>query len=64
MDPQALTFIDSLDADTRAIFAQHNERNIILNTYVIHEFDPLFVLVSALPAMDVPGLEDDTLVVR
>ena len=36
----------------------------MLNEYVIHENDPLFVMGSALPAVDVPGLEDETLVVR
>ncbi|MDO9323924.1 MAG: hypothetical protein Q7T80_03095 [Methanoregula sp.] len=64
MDPRVLKFIESLDAGTQELFAQHHERNIMLNEYVIHENDPLFVLGSALPAVDVPGLEDETLVVR
>lgn len=64
MDPRVLKFIDSLDADTRAIFDEHHERNIMLNEYVIHENDPLFVLGTALPADNVPGLADETLVVR
>lgn len=64
MDPRVLKFIESLDPDTRAIFAEHHERNIMLNEYVIHENDPLFVLGTVLPAENVPGLADETLVVR
>lgn len=64
MDPRVLKFIETLDAETQEIFAQHHESNIMLNEYVIHENDPLFVMGSALPSVDLPGFEDETLVVR
>jgi hypothetical protein len=64
MDPRVLKFIESLDAETKETFAQHSERNILLNEYVIRENDPLFVLGSALPSDDIPGLGSETLVVR
>ena len=64
MDPRVLKFIESLDEKTQEIFAQNRERNILVNEYVIRENDPLFVLGSALPADDVPGLGSETLVVR
>ncbi len=64
MDPRVLKFIESLDEKTKETFARYHEENIMLNEYVIHENDPLFVLGSALPAVGVAGLADETLVVR
>ena len=65
MDPRVLKFIDSLDADTKESFLIHRNEKMLVNEYVIRENDPLFVLGSALPADDVPGLgSQETLVVR
>jgi hypothetical protein len=64
MDPQVLKFIESLDMDTKEAFYAHKNEKILVNEYVIRENDPLFVLGTAMPADDVPGLEAESLVVR